>query len=363
MLTEEPVRGSHAYLERPDLFALSGLEQLRIWIDGRASQPPITRLTGLAATGAAAGETTWTMPASPWWVAPTGLFPGGVLAFAADGALAGAIWVGLPRSMTLITSELSVHFVRPATPASDSIVARGRPIHTGRRQGLSEARVEDAGGRLLAHAVSRCLLRPLPFEPPAPADGFALVEQPPDLDTDPHRRRMTPTIVPQPIWDTTPGLELLTSGLGSGNYLSSMCRQMGWRVREVSEGSATWSMPASLWFTTGFGTFYGGALALFADGALNAAVTSTLPPATSFGPLDLNLNFLRPVTPDGRDLVARATVVRRGQTIVVSTATIEDADGKPVVMATSSAMLLPDRPWNPSTEWTGADRQVSGPST
>ena len=42
-------------------------------------------------------------------------------------------------------------------------------------------------------------------------------------------------------------------------------------------------MPASLWFCTGFGTFYGGAVAVFADAAINTAVMTTLPPAPRSG--------------------------------------------------------------------------------
>jgi uncharacterized protein (TIGR00369 family) len=105
-------------------------------------------------------------------------------------------------------------------------------------------------------------------------------------------------------------------------------------------------MPASQWFCTGFGTFYGGIIAMFLDGGINTAVTTTLPPGASFGTLDLKVNFLRPVTPDGRDLVAEATVVHRGRTIAVTTAEVEDADGKRVAMATSSAMILPDHSWS-----------------
>ena len=104
-------------------------------------------------------------------------------------------------------------------------------------------------------------------------------------------------------------------------------------------------MPASLWFCTGFGVFYGGVLTVLADSAINTAVTTTLPPATSFGTLDLKVNFLRPVTPDGRDLFARATVEQRGRTIAVSTARIEDADGRLVAMASGSSMISEGRPW------------------
>jgi acyl-coenzyme A thioesterase PaaI-like protein len=57
------------------------------------------------------------------------------------------------------------------------------------------------------------------------------------------------------------------------------------------------------------------------------------------------VNFLRPVIPDGRDLVVRASVEQRGRTIAVSTARIDDADGKRVAMASGSAIISEGRPW------------------
>jgi uncharacterized protein (TIGR00369 family) len=127
------------------------------------------------------------------------------------------------------------------------------------------------------------------------------------------------------------------------------CSLLGLGFSDAAEGVVTLSMPASPWFCSAFGTFYGGALSALADAAINAAVTTTLPPASSFATLDLKMNFLRPVMPDGRDLVARATVEQRGRTIAVSTARIDDADGKRVAMASGSAMISEGRPWpNPA---------------
>jgi uncharacterized protein (TIGR00369 family) len=120
---------------------------------------------------------------------------------------------------------------------------------------------------------------------------------------------------------------------------------LGLRFVDVAEGSVALAMPASTWFCTGFGTFYGGVVSAFADAAINTAVVTTLPAGTSFGTLDLRVNFLRPVTPDGRELVARAAVAQRGRTIAVVTCWVDDADGKRVAMASGSAMISPDRPW------------------
>jgi uncharacterized protein (TIGR00369 family) len=105
-------------------------------------------------------------------------------------------------------------------------------------------------------------------------------------------------------------------------------------------------VPASQWFCTAFGTFFGGVTTMILDVGMIAAVTTTLPPGTSFRTLDLKVNFLRPIPPDGRDLRAQARVVHRGRTMAVTTAELEDANGRRVAMATSSALILPGVPWH-----------------
>jgi uncharacterized protein (TIGR00369 family) len=345
VVVEEPVRGSFAYLEQPGLFALPGLEQLRRFAERRLPAPPLTHLSGLVVEDATEGSSRWSIPASPWWRSAAGPFPGGTFAFVADAALAGAVVSTLPPAVGLASSELSINFLEPAGPSAERLIATGTVIHAGRRQALSEARVEDVHGRLLAHATSRCVLQRLPFDP---ADPPADVEppEPPAFDTpDPYRRPVEGEVVPQEVWDATSGIDLVRLWEKGERPVSPSCSLLGVRFVDAAEGNATVAMPASTWFCTGFGVFYGGVLAAFADASINAAVTTTLPPGTSFGTLDLKLQFLRPVIPDGRELTARATVEQRGRTIAVSTARVDDADGKRVAMATGSAMISPDRPW------------------
>lgn len=45
-------------------------------------------------------------------------------------------------------------------------------------------------------------------------------------------------------------------------------------------------------------------------------------------------------------VTAPATVVHRGRTMAVATAELFNEEGKRIAMASSSAMLLPDRPWS-----------------
>ncbi len=345
MIVEEPVRGSFAYLEQPGVFSLPPVEQLRLFIERRLPAPPLTHLSGLVVEEATEGTSTWSIPASPWWQTAAGVFAGGTFAFVADAALAGAVFTVLPPDTMLVSSDLAMNFLEPAWPASERLVAKGAVIDVGRRQGLSEARVEDAAGRLLAHATSRCVLQPLPFDPPDPPSGFPSIDLPSFDMPDPYLRPVDGEVVPQTVWDETAGLDLVLLWLNGELAASPNCALLGLRFVEVGAGNVTLAMPASLWFCTGFGTFYGGVLTALVDTAINTAVTTTLPPGTSFGTLDLKVNFLRPVKPDGRDLVANATVEQRGRTIAVSTARIDDADGKRVAMATGSAMISEGRPW------------------
>lgn len=344
MSLDEPVRGSFAYVEQPGLFALSAVDQLRLFVERRLPAPPVSHLSGLVVEEASDGATTWSMPASPAWETAAGVFAGGALAFVADAALAGAVYTRLPPKTGLASSDVSMNFLEPAGRWSERLIAKGTVIDVGRRQGLSEARVEDARGTLLAHATSRCVVQPLPFEPPDPPDAPAPVP-PPAFDTpDPYLRPPEGATVPQDTWDSTSGLDLIRAW-AEGGPTAPNCTLLGLRLLEAEEGRVALATSASLWFCTGFGTFYGGAVTAMADAALNAAVTTTLPPRTMFGSLDLKVNFLRPVTPDGRELVVRATVEQRGRTIAVSTARIDDAAGRRVAMASGSAMITEGRPW------------------
>lgn len=349
MVFDEPVRGSFAYLEQPGLFSLPPVDQLRLFIDTRLPAPPLTHLAGLVIEDVSEGASSWSIPASPWWATAAGVFGGGTLAFVADAALAGAVFTRLTSGTMLASSDLSMNFLEPAWPSSERLVARGTVIDVGRRQGLSEARVEDDRGTLLAHATSRCVLQPLPFEPPEAPEVLPPVDARSDPTPDPYLRPVEGEVVSQGDWEEMTGLDLVQLWQKGERAPAPSCSLLGLGFSDAAEASVTLSMPASPWFCSAFGTFYGGALSALADAAINAAVMTTLPPASSFATLDLKMNFLRPVMPDGRDLVARATVEQRGRTIAVSTARIDDADGKRVAMATGSAMISEGRPWpNPT---------------
>jgi uncharacterized protein (TIGR00369 family) len=345
VIPDEPVRGRFAYLEHPWLLGMNGLEQFRPFMKKQVPLAPLYNLTGLIATEAALGTATFTMPASPWWQSGAKVFFGGTYAFVADAALGGAVYTALPPATVLATSEMSMSFLRPASVESGHINARGRVIQAGSSQGLSEAVVEDAHGRLLAHATSRCVIMRLPFDPPPVPDPWPHIEIPTYDSPDPYERPVERGIYPARAWDTMSGLEL-SQGWLEGRFPTFPVGELfGFRGILEEDGKSVVSMPASEWFCAAGRTIYGGALAVLADAVMGGAVANTLPAKSSYATLDLKVHFLRPPQPDGRDLVATGTVVHRGRRMAVATADIVDADGKKVAMGTSSHLIFEGRSW------------------
>ena len=169
--------------------------------------------------------------------------------------------------------------------------------------------MEDAGGRPLQPRDFAAGVRAAPRQAtPEPPDVSAVVDPPRFEAPDPFflHPRSRGRSNPSAVWDETSGLDLATLWQKGERTASPNCPLLGLRFVEVAERSVTLAMPASLWFCTGFGVFYGGVLTVLADSAINTAVTTTLPPADTFATVDLKVNFLRPVTPDGRrDLFAQ----------------------------------------------------------
>jgi uncharacterized protein (TIGR00369 family) len=140
------------------------------------------------------------------------------------------------------------------------------------------------------------------------------------------------------------GLEILQAQLAGDLGHPPLHFLTGVRPTEVAFGEATFALPCHEWLCSPLGTVEGGTIAMLADCALVSAIQTTAPPGAALAAMDLKVNFLRPVRPDGRDLRARGRVRHAGRTIAVAEAEVVNSDGKPVALATGSAMLLAGRP-------------------
>jgi uncharacterized protein (TIGR00369 family) len=351
---EEPVRGTFGDLST---LRLPGLERMRENARGVRGRPPIHHLTGMTPVESGYGFSTFRMPVTPWLQTTVpGLVTGGVIAFLADGPLGTAIMTVLPPLAYMTTSDLSLSFLRPGTLESGMLVGRARLIHSGRSVALSEVTIEDSLGRHLAHGTSRGFLLTAPGAPPAPAEP---PRQPRYPTPDPYLRPAVGAPFSQDDWNRMTGLEVLRLCIGDRTYAPPIYHLTGLHPTQAEEGTCTFVLPASQWLASPSPVLYGGAIALLADAALSCAVMTINPAGSSFAPLDLKVNYLRPVFPDGGLMTAHATLVHRGRSMAVATAELTNSEGKVIAIASSSLMLLPGRPWSDIAG--SADRDVPEP--
>jgi uncharacterized protein (TIGR00369 family) len=306
---QEPVRGGH-----PDArqLALTGAEQLRAMMTGDAPVPPMSRLTGMRIVDAAPGTASFELPLSAWLRGPDGHPSPGLLTMPIDAAMACAIMTGLPPHVGLTTTELTLRQVRPA-PLDGRLLARGQVIYPERPLALADVSLRDEAGTLIAHGSSSCLIIDggSPQETTKAETGGA---------PDPWER-------PAPAWqpgdDGPAPLERLT----------------GLRAVTAGDGEASYALPATGWLCAPPpGRVQGGAVAMLAEAALTAAARTSTPPGTMFWPIELKLNYLRPLAADGREAYARARVVNAGRRFVVAGAEVRDADDRLIAVASGSVM-------------------------
>ena len=331
---QEPVRGRAA---DPSLMALPGVEQLRTFVDGRSPAPPVARLTGRRLVEADEGRVVYGLPVTGWLVGPKGTLHPGVLAFLADAPLLASVYSVLGPGTPTTTAEVSMTFLGTAA-LGDELRAEGRTIHVDRATGLAEVRVTRKDGRLLAHGTTRgSIFAPLDLEGVTPA--FEPLDEPEHEAPDPYLRPVEGGTLAADAITATSGLELLRRQLGGHLPRPPIDHLTGIRLTAAEEGCVTFAMPAGGWGTNEFGTLYGGLLALLASSAGSAAVQTTAPVGTPFAALDMKINVLRPVLPDGSEVTATATVIHAGRSLAIANTEIVDATGQTVALATGTTSL------------------------
>jgi uncharacterized protein (TIGR00369 family) len=333
------------------MFGLSGADQLRAMLAGHTQRPPLSRLTGLRLTEVGDGSATFELPLTDWLCVPQGAISIGPLTMPADGAMACAIQTTLPAATPFTTSELSLRLLAPVRPGS-TLVARGRLIQARRTIALADASITDEQGRLIAHGSTLCFLLPRMDPAPEPPELPPHAEPRAEPETpDPWRRPALGETLAQSVFDRMSGLAVLQATLAGDLPRPPISHLIGIRLTAASENAATFQMPATEWLCAPpRGRVQGGAVALLAESALSAAIQTSLPAGTALAPVDLKVNYLRPLASDGRPAVAQGQLVHLGRRIAVANAMVNDADGKPVAVATGSAIVLAGRPASLGTE-------------
>lgn len=99
-----------------------------------------------------------TLDLGPCHMQPFGIVHGGVLATLIDTATFWAAFLRLPENTGLVNVDLKLNYLKPVMEGR--LRAFGTCIQAGKSISYSEAKVEDASGKIIAHGTSTLMALP-----------------------------------------------------------------------------------------------------------------------------------------------------------------------------------------------------------
>ncbi|HEY7177928.1 MAG TPA: PaaI family thioesterase [Gaiella sp.] len=137
---------------------LDGLEAMRRMAAGEIPYPPITSVIAARLVEVDAGRVVWEAEPAEHLYNPIGTVHGGFAMTLLDSAMGTAFVSTATAGTRWTTLELKANFTRAITAETGVVRCTGTVVHRGRKVVTTEARAEDSGDRLLAHATSTILV-------------------------------------------------------------------------------------------------------------------------------------------------------------------------------------------------------------
>ena len=137
---------------------LTGLDVMQKMAAGELPQPAIAETLGFRLVEAEHGRAVFECEPAEFHYNPIGTVHAGLASTLLDSAMGSAFVTTLDAGVGWTTLELKANFTRPMTVETGTVRCIGTVVHPGRQVATTEARLEDAAGRLLAHATSTILV-------------------------------------------------------------------------------------------------------------------------------------------------------------------------------------------------------------
>ena len=137
---------------------MAGIEFLRAIRDGRLPAPPIARLLGFDLVEVEPGHAVFEVVPGERHYNPIGVVHGGLAMTLLDSCMGCAVQTHMPVGSGYTTLEAKTNLVRAITAETGKLRAVGRTLHVGKRMATAEGRLEDASGKLYAHATTTCIV-------------------------------------------------------------------------------------------------------------------------------------------------------------------------------------------------------------
>jgi len=137
---------------------MAGIDFLRAIRDGKLPPPPIAQLMGFRLAEVEPGHAVFEITPGEQHYNPIGVVHGGVAMTLLDSAMGVCVHTRLPAGTGYTTLEAKTNLVRPITDKTGRLRAIGKVVHFGSRIATAEGRLEDAAGKLYAHATTTCIV-------------------------------------------------------------------------------------------------------------------------------------------------------------------------------------------------------------
>jgi uncharacterized protein (TIGR00369 family) len=157
-IRERIVRWADPVASAEILRGMSGLEGMRAMMEGRVPPPPIAATMNLRLAEVEEGRVVFVGDPGEFHYNPIGVVHGGFALTLADSALGCSIHTMLPAGVGYTSTDVQLRFVRPITVKTGPVRCEARAIHVGRSSGISEAKLTDSQGKLLATASTACMI-------------------------------------------------------------------------------------------------------------------------------------------------------------------------------------------------------------
>ena len=136
----------------------SGLEVMQMMAAGELPPPPIAETLGFRLVEASHGHAVFECEPAEFHYNPIGIVHAGLAMTLMDSAMGLAFVTTIEAGIGWTTLELKANFTRALTADTGVVRCIGSVIHPGRKVATTEARIDDAEGRLCAHGTSTILV-------------------------------------------------------------------------------------------------------------------------------------------------------------------------------------------------------------
>ena len=136
------------------------------------------------------------------------------------------------------------------------------------------------------------------------------------------------------------GLEYLRKIVASELPPPPIGALMNFRINEVEEGRAVFSVTPAEYHYNPIGVVHGGVAATLLDSAMGCAVHSMLPAGASYTTLEIKVNYIRPMTTETGPVRCEAKVIHVGARTASAEGRIEDERGKLYAHGTTTCIIF-----------------------